>query len=110
MAQQTVWDLVVGHLGVRQARRLAVFIECWAVSSWDCCLPRSNLSANWGFTAGEVAYWLDQYRLVFGSESDPTRLAKLVATDHGDAGIRHLQLTACFYDSPTVHNRRSAPA
>jgi hypothetical protein len=94
MAQQTVWDLMVMNLGVRQARRLAVFIECWAVSSWESPPTAEQLVDDWGFTAGEVAYWLDQYQIVFASESDPTWLAKVVATDHGYVGIRHLQLTA----------------
>ena len=101
MAQQTVWDLAVEQLGVRQARRLGVFIECWAVSSWESPPTSDQLVDDWGFTAGKVAYWLDQFRHVFASDSDPTRLAKVVAADHGYVGIRHLQQTSLrrFTDS-----------
>jgi hypothetical protein len=91
VAQQTIWDLMVMHLGVRQARRLAAFIECWSVSSWAEPPTSAQLVDDWGFTHDEVSYWLEQYRLTFASERDPTRLASVVAAEHGYVGIHQLQ-------------------
>lgn len=94
MAQQTVWDSMVMQIGVRQARRLATFIECWSVSTWTSPPTSDQLVDDWGFRAAEVSYWLEQYQLVFTSERDPTRLAGIVSTDHGYVGVYHLQQTA----------------
>lgn len=85
---------MVVQIGVRQARRLAAFIECWAVSTWEAPPTTAQLVDDWGFTPDEVSYWLEQYRLTFASERDPTRLASIVAADHDYVGIHHLQQTA----------------
>lgn len=102
MAEQTVWNSMVAQIGVRQARRLATFIECWYVSTWNSPPTSAHLVDDWGFTSEEVSYWLEQYRSVFASEGDPSRLVKLVAADHAYVGIHHLQQTALqqFIDEP----------
>ena len=78
MAQRTIWDSMVTQVGVRKARRLAAFVECWSLSDATPGSPPAadHLADEWGFTTGEVSYWLKQYRHVFLGERDPTRLAR----------------------------------
>ena len=94
MAEQTVWNSMVSKIGVRQARRLATFIECWYVSAWTSPPTSAHLVDDWGFSPHEVSYWLEQYRVVFARESDPSRLVSLVARDHLYVGIHQLQQTS----------------
>jgi hypothetical protein len=95
VAQQTVWDFMVQQVGVRQARRLASFIECWWVSQavWEM-QPTSQLMVDdWGFTEHEVSYWLREFGDVFRSESGPTRLAAVLAAEDGSVGMYSVRRT-----------------
>jgi len=95
MALQTIWDFMVQQAGVRQARRVAAFVECWWVSQivWETSPTSQLLIDDWGFSEYEVAYWLKEFRGVFRYESDPTRLADVLATEHGTVGLHSLRQT-----------------
>ncbi len=95
VAQRTVWDYMVQVAGVRQARRIASFVECWWVSQtiWETPPTEQVLMDDWGYSDHEVSYWLKEFHEVFGVGVDPGDLATVLADDHGYPGVLQLRQT-----------------
>jgi hypothetical protein len=96
VTQRSVWDFMVQKAGVRQARRIASFVECWWVSQvvWETTPTAEMLTDDWGYSDYEVSYWLTEFHAVFGSEADPARLAAFLSEEHGYSGVLQLRRTA----------------
>jgi hypothetical protein len=58
MGRATVWDVMVQTLGIRSARRVASFMECWAITErrWSDERAVDRFTHEWEMSAAEVSF------------------------------------------------------
>jgi hypothetical protein len=95
MARRSLWEVLVDSVGLRRARRLAGFLECWALTeqSWQEEPSPEQLTVEWGYTDGEIAYFIREFRLACPLERSPTELMRRVQARCGEVGIDALRET-----------------
>jgi hypothetical protein len=93
MGRANVWDLMVDTLGVRGARRVGSFMECWAITErrWSEEPVPDRFTHEWEMSAAEVDYFLREFRRAFPAEHSPTRIVRDVRALVGHVGIDALQ-------------------
>ena len=93
MGRATVWELMVEALGVRSARRVASFMECWAITEWRWSEEPAveRLTHEWDMRASEVDFYLGEFHRAFPVEHSPTRIMHEVRASPGHIGIEGLQ-------------------
>jgi hypothetical protein len=93
MGRATVWDVMVETLGIRSARRVASFMECWAITErrWSEEPAVDRITHEWEMSGAEVSFYLRDFRRVFPVEHSPTRIMRDVRELSGHIGIEGLQ-------------------
>ena len=93
MGRATVWDVMVETHSVRGARRVASFMECWAITEqrWSQEPAIERFSHEWEMSPTEVDYYVREFRRAFPIEHSPTRIMQDIRASIGHVGIEGLQ-------------------
>lgn len=88
-----VWDVMVETLGVRSARRVALFMESWAITErrWSEEPAVDRFTHEWDMSVTEMGFHLRDFRRAFPAEHSPTRIMRDVRATLGHIGIEGLQ-------------------